>query len=280
MAWFARTNSQILANRLILANRFRVEPGSLFCDSRFGGLKSASRRFEAIRANRAHVMKKVFFFFLANRFARIDSRELPRFTFRIARPSKACVPANTELLSLWVNLSPIHPTLQCLVCNVHVDFARISPGFCLKVWGLSRCKPLFPWNFGAWAVVSLCLDVPKSGRGSSSKRSVFGVSKGQFWCRIWQMVNLAFQQPKRQMVPFSRGPTGGCKKGSPSKAQGAVDGRNEKGEIEQSLQIFDGPRELKGLVPCSFCHLNFVKEFPRFGRKISVKSRLISANLG
>ena len=34
---------------------------------------------------------------------------------------------------------------------------------------------------------------------------------------------------------------------------------------------------------CSCCHLNFVKEFPRFGRKILAKigeSRLKSANLG
>ena len=33
----------------------RTEP--LFCESRFGGLKVANRRFEAIRANRSHVMK-------------------------------------------------------------------------------------------------------------------------------------------------------------------------------------------------------------------------------
>ena len=26
-----------------------------------------------------------------------------------------------------------------------------------------------------------------------------------------------------------------------------------------------------GLVTCSSCHLDFVKEFPRFGRKISAK---------
>ena len=29
----------------------------LLCESRFGGLKVANRRFEAIRANRSHVMK-------------------------------------------------------------------------------------------------------------------------------------------------------------------------------------------------------------------------------
>ena len=34
------------------------------------------------------------------------------------------------------------------------------------------------------------------------------------------------------------------------------------------------------LISCSFCHLYFVKEFPLFGRKISAKNRLISANLG
>ena len=39
--------------------------------------------FEAIRANRSHVMKIGFFFFL-----RIDSRESPRFALRIAGPPK------------------------------------------------------------------------------------------------------------------------------------------------------------------------------------------------
>ena len=74
-------------SRLILAIRFRVsEPNPFFCESRFGGAKIANRRFEAIRANRSHVMK--IGFFSANRFARIDSRESPRFALRIARPSK------------------------------------------------------------------------------------------------------------------------------------------------------------------------------------------------
>ena len=37
----------------------RTEP--LFCESRFGGLKVANRRFEAIRANRSHAMKNRVF---------------------------------------------------------------------------------------------------------------------------------------------------------------------------------------------------------------------------
>ena len=37
----------------------RTEP--LFCESRCGGLKIANRGFEAIRANRSHVMKIVVF---------------------------------------------------------------------------------------------------------------------------------------------------------------------------------------------------------------------------
>ena len=57
----------------------RTEP--LFCESRFGGLKIANRGFEAIRANRSHVMK-------AGVFLQIDSRESPRFALRIAGPSK------------------------------------------------------------------------------------------------------------------------------------------------------------------------------------------------
>ena len=58
MARFARIDSQIRANRLILANRFRVPKlNLLFCESLFEGLKFASRRLEAICENRSHVMK-------------------------------------------------------------------------------------------------------------------------------------------------------------------------------------------------------------------------------
>ena len=53
----------------------------------FGALKLAIfRRFEGIRANRSNAMKIVFCF--VTRFVRIDSRELPPFTLRIAGPSK------------------------------------------------------------------------------------------------------------------------------------------------------------------------------------------------
>ena len=66
----------------IRANRFTASRGSpdsresfqalpelnpFFCESRFAGLKIASRRFEAIRANRSHLMK-------IQAFLRIDSR--------------------------------------------------------------------------------------------------------------------------------------------------------------------------------------------------------------
>ena len=82
MARFARIDSQIRANRLILANLFRVpELNPLLCESRFEGLKIANRGFEAIRANRSHVMK-------TGVSLRIDSRESPRFALRIAGPSK------------------------------------------------------------------------------------------------------------------------------------------------------------------------------------------------
>ena len=65
----------------------RSEP--LFCESRFGGL--TNRRFEAIRANRLHVMK--IWGFSANQFARIFSqRKSPRFALRIAWPSKLLIP--------------------------------------------------------------------------------------------------------------------------------------------------------------------------------------------
>ena len=36
-------------------------------------------------------------------------------------------------------------------------------------------------------------------------------------------------------------------------------------------QISEKTRSRNDLFPCSFCHLDFVKEFPRFGRKISAK---------
>ena len=76
-----RRLESIRANRLILANRFRVpELSPFFCESRFGGLKIANRRFEAIRSNRSHVMKLGIRVFSANRFA--------RFALRIAGPSK------------------------------------------------------------------------------------------------------------------------------------------------------------------------------------------------
>ena len=80
MARFARIDSQIRANRLILAIRFRaLEPEPLFCESRFGGAKIANRRFEAIRANRSHVLK-------IGLFLRIDLRE----SIRTNRPDSRC----------------------------------------------------------------------------------------------------------------------------------------------------------------------------------------------
>ena len=62
----------IRANRLILANRFRVpELNPFFANHASrgggGGLKIANRRFEAIRANRSNVM--IIGIFSANRFA-------------------------------------------------------------------------------------------------------------------------------------------------------------------------------------------------------------------
>ena len=50
----------------------------LSCESRFGQLKKVNRRFEAIRANRSHVMKIGCF--------SVNLRESPRFALRIAGP--------------------------------------------------------------------------------------------------------------------------------------------------------------------------------------------------
>ena len=69
MARFARIDSQIRANRLILATPFKVpELNPLFCESRFRALNIANHSFEAIRSNRSHVMK-------IGASLRIDSRE-------------------------------------------------------------------------------------------------------------------------------------------------------------------------------------------------------------
>ena len=86
---FALIDSQIRTNRLIHANRLRVpELNPLSCESRFGALKHCELQVEAIRANRLDVINIEGF--SANRFARIDSRESPRFALQIAAgPSKA-----------------------------------------------------------------------------------------------------------------------------------------------------------------------------------------------
>ena len=69
MTRVARTDSQIRANRLILANRLRVpELSPFFLRIALRGQKIANHRFEAIRANRSHIMK-------IGVFLRIDSRE-------------------------------------------------------------------------------------------------------------------------------------------------------------------------------------------------------------
>ena len=55
-----------------------------------GHYKNANCSLESIRAHRSNVMKiGFFFFFSANRFARINSRETPRFALQFARPSKS-----------------------------------------------------------------------------------------------------------------------------------------------------------------------------------------------
>ena len=63
MARFARIDSQIRANRSILANRSRVPELNTFFANRApgGGAKNFESQVEAIRVNRSHVMKLVFF---------------------------------------------------------------------------------------------------------------------------------------------------------------------------------------------------------------------------
>ena len=84
---YSKTGVVYNLDGLIRANRFADSRASLdsresfqgslteplFCESRFGGLKIANRRFEAIRANRSHVMKIGVFCesIRTNRFTRI-----------------------------------------------------------------------------------------------------------------------------------------------------------------------------------------------------------------
>ena len=76
MARFARIDSQIRANRLILANRLGVPELNPFLANRsFGGLKIANRSFEAIHANHWHIMKMGV-------FLRVDSCESIRANLR------------------------------------------------------------------------------------------------------------------------------------------------------------------------------------------------------
>ena len=80
LARFARIDSQIRTNGLILANRFRVpELNPFFANRASGGLKIANRRFEAIRANRSNIMK-------IGVSLRIDLRE----SIRANRPDSRC----------------------------------------------------------------------------------------------------------------------------------------------------------------------------------------------
>ena len=87
MARFARIDLQIRANRLILANRFRVAELNSLCDSRFGGLRIANRMVRDSHESLARY--KINFFCL-----RIDSDESPpnRPDLRCESPGHSCYP--------------------------------------------------------------------------------------------------------------------------------------------------------------------------------------------
>ena len=99
MALFARIDSQIRANRPILANRFRVPKlNPFFANRASGGLKIANRRFEAIRANRSRIMKIIGwdfaelifrgFLFLKN----LGANASTRFSPKMSRWTLTCSP--------------------------------------------------------------------------------------------------------------------------------------------------------------------------------------------
>ena len=110
MVRFARIDAQILANRLIPVNRFRIpELNPFFANRASGGLKIANRRFEAIRANRSHVMRTGFFFF---------SRAAKRGGFkRGGFPIWTCPSFLVLFLSFWdfPDFSGIFPTCSGMV---------------------------------------------------------------------------------------------------------------------------------------------------------------------
>ena len=80
----------------------QTEP--LFCESRFGGLKTANHRFKAIRANRSHVLK-------TGVFLRIDSRE----SIHANRPGSRCEsPGRLRLENCFI-LTTQHPPEELLL---------------------------------------------------------------------------------------------------------------------------------------------------------------------
>ena len=111
MARFAQTDSEIRANRLILANRFRVpELNPFFANHASRGLKIAKISFEAIRANRSHVTKIGCFFCESIRANLPDSRcESPgHLRFGMESPFKSYGPSSSafsnvsQALSIWL----------------------------------------------------------------------------------------------------------------------------------------------------------------------------------
>ena len=140
MAQFARIDSQILVNRLILANRFRVpELNSFFANCASRGLKIANRRFEAIRANRSHVMKiypNLLFlaFFVFKEFLAI----LTVFPFFPKELRGSASRRNPYLFGGFPCCFPNgkEKKIRVLELFLRID-SRESPRFALRITGLS-----------------------------------------------------------------------------------------------------------------------------------------------
>ena len=142
-----------------------------------------------------------------------------------------------------------------LLCSFKDFWIRIPPGgvgvFHAKGWWpKSSCPPskvCLPWfsRRGIW-------DVPGILAGCPGPLGVFR-----------KLVQKKFMRIFRSLV--------------------AGDFKSLRSELYSSRSEFAAKPIANWKLLCSFCHLNFVKEFPRFGRKISAKigySQLISANLG
>ena len=113
------------------------------------GANIANHRFEAIRANRSHVMK-IGHGFSANLFVRIDLRESPRFALRIAGPQ----------CSWWTQMGQNGPfEAKWIWSNVNLRKPRVGR-----------------WTRGRWICVFGAPQIFAPNHSETSQNKGFGAS--------------------------------------------------------------------------------------------------------